>query len=73
LRSDENDAVPAPSLCVEARHFEEAFSKVQPSVSQRDERIYDRLRNRLRVQRVKPVDDSDVAAPTVGDDSSATV
>ena len=46
------DAIPAaPPPLVTAAHFEEAFKRVQPSVSAADQRRYDELRRKLRRER----------------------
>lgn len=45
------------TVVVQMRHFDAAFDKVQPSVSRADEKMYDRLRTRLRVSRAKPADE----------------
>jgi len=41
----------AEKPCVWARHFEAALGRVAPSVSRKDQRCYDALRNRLRSSR----------------------
>jgi ATP-dependent 26S proteasome regulatory subunit len=41
------------AVAVQMRHFDAAFDKVQPSVSRADEKLYDRMRSRLRVSRAK--------------------
>ena len=55
-----------PLVC--ARHFEAAARRVQPSVSRKDQRMYDALRLRLRSARghLRPEDDAGgaTAAPT---------
>jgi len=43
--------------CVHARHFEEALGRVVPSVSRKDQRVYDTLRNRLSRGRCVSVHD----------------
>ena len=36
------------TACVHMRHFEAAMQSVQPSVSAKDQRVYDTLRQKLR-------------------------
>ena len=44
-------AVPASALQVGQRHFEAAMRRVAPSVSRKDQRVYDQLRRSLRSTR----------------------
>ena len=45
-------AAPAPpAALVRGRHFEAALARVRPSVSKRDQRVYDQLRSKLRTAR----------------------
>ena len=61
----------APPPLVTAAHFEEAFKRVQPSVSAADQRRYDELRRKLRRERGslapkerKPTEGKDADAAT---------
>jgi hypothetical protein len=38
-------------LVVELRHFEAALGRVSPSVSRRDQKLYDQMQRRLRAAR----------------------
>ena len=44
-------AVPPSALQVGQRHFEAAMRRVAPSVSRKDQRVYDQLRRSLRSTR----------------------
>ncbi|CAG9462022.1 unnamed protein product [Pedinophyceae sp. YPF-701] len=53
-----------PQALIEQAHFEQAVLRVQPSVSRKDQREYERLRNRIRAARNKMPDvDKSAAAP----------
>ena len=49
LRKEETAGVEGPAVpCVQMHHFEAALSRVQPSVSPRDQLMYESLRQKLR-------------------------
>jgi SpoVK/Ycf46/Vps4 family AAA+-type ATPase len=52
------------AVAVQMRHFDAAFEKVQPSVSRADEKLYDRMRSRLRVSRAKSAAPTDAETPS---------
>lgn len=66
-------AAPTPPL-VQPHHFEAAMQRVQPSVSRKDQRMYDALRLRLRSSRghLRPEEPAATAAPPDGGPGATT-
>uniref|UniRef100_A0A7S3DW80 AAA+ ATPase domain-containing protein n=1 Tax=Entomoneis paludosa TaxID=265537 RepID=A0A7S3DW80_9STRA len=59
---DEEEPETAVELFIHNRHFDEAFKSVMPSVSTKDQRRYDRIRDRMASARTRTVAENEGAA-----------
>mmetsp|Transcript_21923 Transcript_21923/g.60963 ORF Transcript_21923/g.60963 Transcript_21923/m.60963 type:complete len:852 (+) Transcript_21923:160-2715(+) len=60
--SDDDDGKKV-EMCIHSRHFDEAFRAVMPSVSKKDQKRYDRIRDRMASARTRSVAENDSDEP----------